>query len=57
MRTKLIASGNGEKRLEFLADGGPGHIHNVLCEECLELATTGLGFCSRYSSSGTRSLK
>ena len=36
----LKYTGYGEK-LEFVVGSGPGHIHHVLCEACLELATTG----------------
>ena len=44
--------------MEFVADGGPGHIHDVLYEACPELATTGYELlCSSHSSSGARVLE
>ena len=42
---ELLAAGYGEKKLEFMADGGPTHVHKVLCGACTDLSTTGYELC------------
>ena len=44
-RAELLAAGYGEKKLEFKVDGGPAHVHEVLCGACTDLSTTGYELC------------
>ena len=51
-RALLLSSGYGEKKLEFRADGTAGHVHEVLCDACADLAKTGYELCCSGQSSG-----
>ena len=54
-RAQLMAEGLGEAKLEFQEGLGPGHVHEVLCKQHQDIASTGYELC--WVQSGSRLLE